>query len=174
MKEFAPDVEWWDIGEITPYVLNSKKHPDEQVSKIASSISEFGIDQPLVVDGDGVLVKGHGRLLACKKLGITSVPVIIRADLSPAQVKAARIADNRVGLSDWDVDALTVEIGTLQDEGYGLDVLGFDPAELDAILAEPDAILAEPDFAPAGEEEQGRLDEKALVHCPACGHDFAP
>ena len=67
MKDFSPEVIWRDLDEITPYALNNKKHPQEQVDKIAASIVEFGVDQPIVVDGDGVIIKGHGRALAARK-----------------------------------------------------------------------------------------------------------
>ena len=80
---------------------------------------------PIVVDGDGVIIKGHGRLLACKKLGMATVPVIVRDDLTPAQAKAARIADNKVSESDWDMDMLRIELAELGDMDFDLDLTGF-------------------------------------------------
>ena len=134
MKQFSADVEWWDIGKILPYLTNNKKHPDEQIAKIAASMAEFGVDVPVVVDADGVLIKGHGRRLAALKLGLTKLPVIVRSDLTRAQVKAARIADNRVAQSDYDMDSLLVELQQLDELGVDLSLTGFDQDELDAMF----------------------------------------
>ena len=70
MKSFQAQVESWDIDKIIPYPMNNKKHPEEQISKIASSMAEYGVDVPIVVDGDGVIIKGHGRRLGAIKLGL--------------------------------------------------------------------------------------------------------
>lgn len=136
-KDYSAKVEWWDIARVLPYATNAKKHPEDQVAKIAASIAEFGFDQPLVVDADGVLIKGHGRREACLKLGLTKVPVIVRSDLSRGQVKAARIADNRVAKSDWDIDALAVELQQLEELGIDISLTGFTDSEIDAFLGEP-------------------------------------
>jgi DNA modification methylase len=148
MNKFEPNVESWEIDKIIPYALNSKKHPDSQIDKIASSMVEFGMDVPVVVDGDGVLIKGHGRRLAAIKLGLTHLPVIIRTDLSPAQVKAARIADNRISQSDWDVEFLEAELRQLEEMDFDLELTGFDPSELDAFFAEKTEGLTDPDDVP--------------------------
>jgi DNA modification methylase len=148
MNKFEPNVESWEIGKIIPYALNSKKHPDNQIDKIAASMVEFGMDVPVVVDGDGVLIKGHGRRLAAIKLGLTHLPVIIRTDLSPAQVKAARIADNRISQSDWDVEFLEAELRQLEEMRFDLELTGFDQSELDAFLAEKTEGLTDPDDVP--------------------------
>lgn len=125
-NKYKAELEWRDIESITPYVNNIKKHPTEQIDKIAGAIAEFGFDQPIVVDGDGVIIKGHGRREAALRLGLKKVPVIVRTDLTPAQVKAARIADNKVAESDWDIDALKLEFDALQDLDYDQDLTGFD------------------------------------------------
>lgn len=88
-------IEYVSIGSIKPYERNAKKHPSEQVEHIANSIKEFGWQQPIVVDKDGVVVIGHGRLLAVKKLGYAEVPIVRAEDLSEQQIKALRIADNK-------------------------------------------------------------------------------
>jgi ParB-like chromosome segregation protein Spo0J len=93
MRTFDPRIEWRDPASLTPYSNNAKTHPVEQVDKIAASIASFGFDQPIVVDGDGVIIKGHGRREASLRLGLDNVPVLVRTDLSVAEIKAARLAD---------------------------------------------------------------------------------
>ncbi len=145
MKDFSPEVVWRDLDSITPYQLNSKKHPPEQIDKIAASIAEFGVDVPIVVDGDGVIIKGHGRYAAARKLNMAQFPVIVRTDLSPVQTKQARIADNRSAFADWDLDALSMEINWLEEAGEDIDILGFDKDELDTMFVqEPEETGAEP------------------------------
>lgn len=130
MTGFTPSIEIWDISRIKPYEKNNKTHPEAQVAKIATSIAEYGNDQPVVVDGDGVLIKGHGRRLGALKLGLKQLPVIVRTDLTPTQIRAARIADNRVAQSDFDLEALFAEMDALNDEGFDLSLTGFDPDEI--------------------------------------------
>lgn len=120
------DHELWPIEKVIPYHANIKKHPEAQINKLASMIAEYGWDVPLVSDAAGVLIKGHGRLEAAKKLGLTEVPVIVRTDLSPAQVKAARIADNKVAESEWDLDNLKLEMDELRELDFDLDLTGFE------------------------------------------------
>lgn len=149
-NEFRIGVEWRDVTSITPYIQNTKKHPTEQIDRLAGSIAEFGWDQPIVVDGDGVIIKGHGRREAALRLGLKEVPVVVRTDLSPAQVKAARIADNKVAESEWDVGALTLELQDLDGE-LDLGLLGFEPDELAALLnpeQPPEEGLTDPDAVP--------------------------
>lgn len=128
------------VDELIPYVRNSRTHSDEQVAQIAASIKEFGWTNPILVDGEGVIIAGHGRLLAGRKLGFTEVPTIELRDLTEAQKKAYVIADNRLALNaGWDNEMLTLELGELAAEGYNLDLLGFDTKELDALL-EPQVV----------------------------------
>ena len=103
------------VNEIKPYEKNAKKHPEEQVEHIANSIKEFGWQQPLVVDKDNVLVIGHGRLLAAKKLGMTEVPCVRAYDLTEAQIKALRLADNKTNESEWDFGLLDGELDDIID-----------------------------------------------------------
>lgn len=77
MKKFSPKVEMWDVDKILPYVNNNKKHPESQIAKIASSMTEFGMDCPVVVEPNGTLIKGHGRLAAARKLGLKQLPAIV-------------------------------------------------------------------------------------------------
>lgn len=120
-------IEFWPIGLVKPYELNSKIHDKEQVGKIAQSIKKFGFDQPIVVDKDGVIIKGHGRRLACIELGLKEVPVLIREDLTTEQANAARVADNRVAIGDIDINLLKEEMAAIDIE----DLIGiFDDKEL--------------------------------------------
>jgi len=110
------DVEVWPIDELIPYSNNPKEHPDEQVQKIASSIKNYGWDQPIVVDGGGEIIKGHGRRQAAQVLELDEVPVIVRDDLTDAEAKAARIADNKTAESEWVDDLLTIELEQVAEE----------------------------------------------------------
>jgi len=147
-----------DVSKVKPYSKNTKKHPDDQVQKIARSIQEFGWDQPIVTDKDMVIIKGHGRLLAAKVLGLTQVPVLIRSDLTPTQVKASRIADNRVAESDWDIDMLKFEITDLQEEQFNLDILGFTDREIKDLLVD--------EVEPEEGLSIGGLEYKVIVDVP--------
>lgn len=117
-------IEYLTVGSLKPYEKNAKKHPAEQVEHIANSIREFGFRQPLVIDKDNVLVIGHGRLLAAKKLGLDTVPCVRADDLTEEQIKALRLADNKTNESEWDFDLLGGEL----DDILGLDMsmFGFD------------------------------------------------
>lgn len=115
----------WPLERIKPYPKNAKKHPDVQVRALARQFREHGFDQPIVVDGEGVIIKGHGRLMAAKHGGFTEAPVIVRTDLTPAQVRLARIADNKLAETDWDMEALREELGELKDLDVDLDLSGF-------------------------------------------------
>ena len=120
-----------DINKIIPYQNNYKTHPAKQVDLLASHIAESGWDQPIVVDSDMVIIKGHGRLMAAKKLGLKQVPVKVRSDLSESQVKAARIADNKLSeLAKDDTDLLALDLKHLEGDGFILESLGFSEKDL--------------------------------------------
>ena len=113
--------------QVIPYVNNSRTHGERQVQQIASSIQEFGFTNPILIDHDGGLIAGHGRLLAAQMLNLDKVPTITLGDLSDAQRKAYVIADNKLALnSGWDDELLKVEIETLSDSNFDLGVLGWD------------------------------------------------
>jgi DNA modification methylase len=126
------------VASLVPYAANARTHSDAQVAQIAASIAEFGFVNPVLVDAAGVLLAGHGRVLAAKRLGLASVPAIRLAHLTEAQARALRLADNQIALnSGWDEALLAAELARIRDEGVvDLDVLGFDQAALDALLAE--------------------------------------
>jgi DNA modification methylase len=118
--------ETWDIDKLTPYARNPRKN-DGAVDKVAASLKEFGWRQPIVVDADGVIIAGHTRYKAARKLGMDKVPVHIADGLTPAQIKAYRIADNKVGeLAEWDMELLALEVEDLKLEDYPIDLTGFD------------------------------------------------
>ena len=131
---------------LIPYVNNHKVHSDEQILRIASSIQEFGMDQPVVVDKNMVIIKGHGRREAALKLKLKTIPVIIADELDEYQVKAARIADNKSSSVEYDLDALKFDIGTLNLQGFNLASLGIQPLELDELMKELDQSNFENDF----------------------------
>ena len=119
-------IEYLPVGSLKPYEKNAKKHPADQVEHIANSIREFGFRQPLVIDKDNVLVIGHGRLLAAKKLGLDTVPCVRADDLTEEQIKALRLADNKTNESEWDFDLLGGELDDIFDIdmeqfGFGLE-----------------------------------------------------
>lgn len=106
-------VEAWPVDRPKPYAKNPRRN-DAAVEKVAASIREFGWAQPIVVDGDGVIIIGHTRLKAAKKLGLKTVPVLVRADLTPEQVAALRLADNKTAeLAEWDEPLLAAELDAL-------------------------------------------------------------
>lgn len=127
-------IEYLSKEELKPYVNNAKLHPAEQIEHIANSIREFGFRQPLVIDKDNVLVIGHGRLLAAKKLGIAEVPCVRADDLTDEQIKALRLADNKTNESEWDFDLLGGELDDILDidmSQFGFDVsVEEEPAEI--------------------------------------------
>jgi uncharacterized protein YunC (DUF1805 family) len=125
-------IELWDIAALVPYENNVKKHELAQVSKIAASIQRHGWTQPIVVDKNGVIIAGHGRRLAALELGLKRVPVLVRSDLTEDEVKALRLADNRVAMSDYDPEMLKVELASLEADMSGI----FDDKELEFLDAD--------------------------------------
>ena len=124
-------IEQLKVGDLIPYVNNSRTHSDEQVMQVASSIKEFGFTNPILIDDDGGIIAGHGRLMAAKKLGLDKVPCIRLGHLSEAQRKAYVIADNKLALnSGWDNDLLKIELMQLDSIDFDLNLTGFDLSEL--------------------------------------------
>lgn len=132
-------VEQWEIKRLIPYDRNPRVLTEDAIAKVAASIKEYGWRQPIVVDGDGVVIVGHTRLEAAKRLGHKTVPVDVAGNMSQGQVRAYRIADNRVGeYTSWDDDKLTAEIMDLAEMNIELTPLGFHDEELLAFLASCD------------------------------------
>lgn len=126
-----PKIEMWQPSRLIPYENNAKIHDPKQVEKIAKSIAEFGWrGNPIVVDKEGVIIAGHGRRLAALKLGLAQVPVVVASDLTEDQIKALRLADNRVAIGDYDSDLLQSELASITVDLEGI----FDKKELDFLV----------------------------------------
>ena len=134
---FCPEqIESWPIARLKPYANNARTHSDDQIARIAASLVEYGFTSPLLITDDGEIVAGHGRLLAAQHLGLTEVPVIRLSQLTPEQVRAYRIADNRLAeLSEWNDELLAAELHALNALGFDLDLTGFAGEDLARLLA---------------------------------------
>lgn len=143
-------IEYRPLEALIPYARNSRTHSNEQVAQIAASIQEFGWTNPILVDGDNGVIAGHGRLLGARKLGMTEVPVVELAELTPAQKRAYVIADNKLAMNaGWDLELLAVEIDELKSEEFDVSLLGFSEKELaDLMVQEVRAGLTDPDAVP--------------------------
>ena len=129
----------WPVEKLIPFARNARTHSDEQVAQIAASIAEFGWANPILAGADGIIIAGHARLLAARKLGLTEVPVIVLDHLSDTQRRALVIADNRLALNaGWDEEMLRVELESLREGEFDLDLLGFTDEEIELLLQEPE------------------------------------
>jgi DNA modification methylase len=145
----------WPVDRLIPYARNARTHSDEQVAQIAASIAEFGWTNPILAGSDGVVIAGHARLQAARKLGMTEVPVIVLDHLNETQRRALVLADNRLALNaGWDEEMLRVELTALEEEGFNLDVVGFTDAELEDLLRDADTVAS------------GGTDEDAVPEAP--------
>jgi ParB-like chromosome segregation protein Spo0J len=153
------------VDDLMAYENNPRTHSDAQVAKLAASIARFGFTNPVLTDGDDGVIAGHGRLLAARKLGLETVPVIELKHLTAAERRAYVIADNKLALdAGWDDDLLRIELGALRVDGFDLDLTGFEGLEIDKLFAE------DPDADAGADDAEGQLDGK--VCCPSCGHEF--
>ena len=142
-------VEYRPLGRLIPYARNARTHSDAQIDQIVASIREFGWTNPVLVDGANGVIAGHGRLLAARKLGIASVPVIELAGFSEAQKRAYVLADNKLALNaGWDEALLALELADLQEMDFDLELSGFSADEILAIGANANDGLTDPDEAP--------------------------
>jgi len=127
------------LEQLVPYARNARTHSDSQVAQIAGSIAEFGFVNPVLVGGDNIIIAGHGRVMAAKKLGLQTVPTIKLDHLTENQRRALVIADNKIAENaGWDEELLRLELQNLADEDFDLDLLGFDDVELDDLLTSLD------------------------------------
>ncbi len=152
------DIEWKNIDSIVPYERNAKKHPKSQIEKIAKSISEYGFKIPLLIDGSGVIIAGHGRFFAARHLNLKLVPAVICNDLSKEQVKKFRLADNKVAESKWDESMLVEELRSILNLGQAvLDIPGFDEPDIDKLLKGGQDVLRgkNPDKVPDKKSDHG-------------------
>ena len=154
-REWLMEIKMRRLSELVPYAANAKKHDARQVANVAESIRQFGFVQPVVVDRDGVIVIGHCRALAAKKLGMVEVPCVCVDDLTPEQVNALRLVDNKTNESPWDLDLLAAEL-----------------PELD--LSAFDFEWGLPDKSPLDLDDDYPADSgnRQLLHCPKCGFAF--
>ncbi|MFH0910452.1 MAG: ParB N-terminal domain-containing protein, partial [Planctomycetota bacterium] len=166
------------IESVKPYDKNPRKN-DGAVDAVANSIREFGFRVPIVVDEQGVIVAGHTRLLAAQKLGLKEVPVHVAVGLTPEQIKAYRLADNKLHeLSTWDYDLLPIELSDLRGMDVDLELLGFSSEELEKMLGatgtegltDPDAVPEPPDEAVTRAGDLWMMGEHRLL----CGDSSKP
>lgn len=149
MAKASLKVEYLPLDALVPYARNSRTHSDAQVAQIAGSIREFGWANPILIDADGGIIAGHGRVLAARQLGMKEVPCIRLGHLTETQRKALVIADNKLALNaGWDDELLKLELTELQDGGFDLGLTGFSGDELAALLADRTDGLTDPDEAP--------------------------
>ncbi len=146
------------VDELIPYGRNARTHNEDQVAQIAGSIAEFGFTNPILIGDDDVIVAGHGRLMAARRLGLSEVPVIVLDHLSETQRRALVIADNRIAENaGWDEELLRAELAALREEEFDLDLIGFADEEIDRLMegldfgappsADPDADGSAPSSA---------------------------
>lgn len=178
------NVEQWPMDRVIPYARNPRDNR-LAVAAVKASIKEFGFRQPIVVDRDGVIVAGHTRYLAAQQLGLDSVPVHVATELTPIQIKAYRLADNRTAdNATWNDDLLALELQELQEQDFDLDLTGFDEADLARLIdqsLDTSEVDAEPQIDKAEElrEKWGVVSGqmwgmKPYTICPKCGrqHDL--
>ena len=151
----ADKLEHWPIERLLPYIRNARTHSEAQIAQIAASIAEFGFTAPILAGSDGVIVAGHGRLAAARKLGLASVPVVVLEHLTPTQRRALVIADNKIAENaGWDEELLRLELAELQEADFDLALTGFDADELLEIMAGEETIT------------EGNTDEDAAPEVP--------
>ena len=166
-------VNYRPVVALIPYARNARTHSDEQVAQIAASIREFGFTNPILTDGDNGIIAGHGRLLAARKLGMTTVPVIELAGMSEAQKRAYILADNKLAENaGWDRELLGLELGDLGSLGFDLSLTGFGEDEIARLTNLGGPGLTDPDDVPEVEEQAvSRLGDVWLLgrHRLVCG-----
>lgn len=131
----ATKVEMRKVSKLIPYANNARLHSEEQVGQIADSIREWGWTVPVLVDEDGMIIAGHGRILAAQKLGIEEVPAMVAKGWTEAQKKAYVIADNQLTLNaEWDEQLLRIELQELQDQDFDIEITGLSSEDIDRVL----------------------------------------
>ena len=146
-------IEYVATDDLIPYINNSRTHSESQVKQIAASIREFGFTNPILIDEGGSVIAGHGRLVAAELLDLDEVPTITLEGLTEAQRKAYVIADNKLALnSGWDFEALRLDLESLKDFDFDIDLLGFSQEELSEILFDSDSEVDFPDLSDGDKE----------------------
>lgn len=130
-------IEHVPIEKLIPYAMNARTHSEEQISQIAGSMREFGFTNPVLIDTEGTIIAGHGRVMAARKLELEKVPCIRLGHLTPQQVRAYVIADNKLALNaGWDDEKLKAELEALNADGFELGLTGFSENEIQKLLGE--------------------------------------
>jgi len=174
------DMQLVSIGKLVPYANNARTHSPEQVTKLRSSLREFGFINPVIIDRDYGIIAGHGRVMAAKAEGITDVPCVFVDHLTEAQKKAYILADNRYAMdAGWDEEMLRVEIEALQGMDFNIDLTGFDEAEIADLFAVDDGDAKEDDFDVDAELEKPCISQAGDVwhlgkHRVICGDSTLP
>ena len=165
VSKLMRQVEMRRVASLTGYKRNARTHSEAQVEQIVASVREFGWTNPVLIDAENVIIAGHARVEAAKRLVMDEIPCIVLAGLTDAQKRAYAIADNKLPLNaGWDEKLLGMEFAELKDLGFNLDLLGFDASEL-------------ADVTQGREVNQPEYDENVgstvfMVECPKCGHQF--
>ena len=161
MKEFK--IEYVDPKSLVPYEANAKIHNKKQIEALAAAIKSRGFDQPITTDAEMVIITGHGRAEAAIYAGLALVPVIVRDDLSDAEVKAKRLEDNRLSSTDYDTELLQEELSSLSSVGFD-EIFGFDDRELEMLLSDPLAMTDDDDFIDdiGGEVERQEIESDRI------------
>nr|DAH29383.1 MAG TPA: adenine specific DNA methyltransferase [Bacteriophage sp.] len=172
--EMKLKIEYRKVSELLPYARNARTHSDTQVSQLAASIKEFGFNNPVAIDADGMILCGHGRVMAAQKLGLTEVPTVCLSHLSDTQKKAYILADNKLALNaGWDNDMLKVELEDLKFSNFDLDLVGFSTEELDEIMNQDEEPEVEDDdyTVAVPQEPKAKLGEVYILgkHRLMCG-----
>lgn len=167
-QEQTKKIEYIAINDLIPYVNNARVHSEEQILQIASSIKEFGFNNPVLIDKGNGIIAGHGRVYAARKLGLEEIPVIRIEHLSKAQKKAFIIADNKIALNaSWDHEILALEFSELTSENFNVELTGFISGEIAGLTFE------EKDLYPDSSTQEIDPDDYNMGHrCPKCGFEF--
>lgn len=149
-----PTIIYKQIRDLKPYKKNAKKHPKSQIEQIANSIKEFGFTQPVLIDSENNVVAGHGRILGAKKAGLKSVPTLCLNELKSEQIKAYRLADNKLNESGYDDDLLNKELKELFENDFDMTAFGF---EMESVMQEFEEVEPEVEFTEVLNEENNYI-----------------
>ena len=167
MAKSDRQIEQIAIDALIPYARNSRTHSDAQVAQIAASIREFGFTNPVLIDKDGGIIAGHGRVLGARKLGLKEVPCLRLDHLTDVQRRAYIIADNKLALNaGWDNELLQLELADLHEADFDMDLLGFDEGDILALDA------GNGEAPESSTKEIDPDDYKMGCKCPKCGFEF--
>jgi ParB-like chromosome segregation protein Spo0J len=167
MTKQTPTIEMLAIEGLIPYANNSRTHDDAQVAQIAASIKEFRFTNPVLIDADGGVIAGHGRILAARKLKLAEVPCIRLSHLTETQKRAYVIADNKLALNaGWDAELLEGELQALHADEFDMGLLGFSAQELELSMG------IELDAPESSSKEIDTDDYNMGCKCPKCGFEF--